>query len=258
MEIWQTIEDTQSIIYTIQYRPCTCIVYIQNSDQRGKSQDTINYNQTKMKGILKKTNLNNNQQQNENKKNNNKKVQIIEGKEAQIEQIETSISQIAGQQGVALLAICESNLTEDDKRRHSMLARQFNNYKEQQTARMNQESQQQKDLYDAQIQEWKMNQEILKILNNKQIKEIIKARKRREFPTIQEGKYNQTVHLDFRRLLQHLDHLNHQSNIGNQEILKFQPKIPYKNEHYLQQCTEMQNCQNAAFKFFLKSLIINK
>ncbi|KAL4468123.1 hypothetical protein ABPG72_019127, partial [Tetrahymena utriculariae] len=133
-----------------------------------KIKDTKNYNQTKMKGILKKSNLNNTQIQNENKKI--KKVQTIEGKQgnlkedlkivmafwniegapkqritkneddkiiskkAQIEQIETSISQIAGQQGVALLAICESNLTDDDKRRHSTLSRQINNYKEQQTA----------------------------------------------------------------------------------------------------------------------------
>ncbi|KAL4473460.1 hypothetical protein ABPG72_012139 [Tetrahymena utriculariae] len=55
-------------------------------------------------------------------------------KKAQIETIEQSLSQLAGQQGVALMTICETNLTENDKRRHSTLAKQINNYKQQQTA----------------------------------------------------------------------------------------------------------------------------
>ncbi|KAL4465343.1 hypothetical protein ABPG72_017097 [Tetrahymena utriculariae] len=55
-------------------------------------------------------------------------------KKAQIEIIENQIGQQAGQQGVALMTICESNLSEDEKRRHSTLAKQINNYKEQQTA----------------------------------------------------------------------------------------------------------------------------
>ncbi|KAL4463291.1 hypothetical protein ABPG72_013600 [Tetrahymena utriculariae] len=120
-----------------------------------------------MKGIFKKTNIYNTQYINENKII--KKVQIIEGKygnqiedlkivmafwniqgapkqkyikneddkiiqkKAQIELIENSISQLAGQQGVALMTKCEANLTDDDKRKHSILTRQINNYKQQQT-----------------------------------------------------------------------------------------------------------------------------
>ncbi|KAL4467975.1 hypothetical protein ABPG72_021756 [Tetrahymena utriculariae] len=52
---------------------------------------------------------------------------------------------------------------------------------------MNQESQQQKDLYDMQIDQWKMNEEIKQILKNQQVQVIIEKRKNKKVPTIEEG-----------------------------------------------------------------------
>ncbi|KAL4490740.1 hypothetical protein ABPG72_021794 [Tetrahymena utriculariae] len=117
-------------------------------------------------------------------------------KKAQIEIIEETISQLAGQQGVALMTICETNLTEDEKRRHSTLAKQINNYKEQQTASgMNQEDISKKNQYDLQIDQWNMNQEIKKILKNKNIKEIILKRKRKELPQLKKDLHTHYISL---------------------------------------------------------------
>ncbi|KAL4467979.1 hypothetical protein ABPG72_021760 [Tetrahymena utriculariae] len=52
---------------------------------------------------------------------------------------------------------------------------------------MEQEDISRKNQYDLQINQWNMNQEIKKILKNKNIQEIIAKRKRKEVPTIEEG-----------------------------------------------------------------------